>query len=228
MKLISPRYQIHEWFSWFLDDCLAPWKNLSTDNLPPEDTRETLFELGKSYAAIVASDEPFYDHLSWVYMDLASHGQQKVMGQYFTPSPVSELMAMITIGEIDPDRLTRIADGAGCGAGSMLLAAARLIYSQAPAHIARCSFTGIDLDYTCIRMATLQFLANHVIHGCHAGELLFYRGNGLLPITELDVYWHSSHPAIDAADVPPALHPCREAALQHSASIKAPQMEFEF
>jgi len=71
-------------------------------------------------------------------------------GQYFTPTPVCEMISAMTIGEALESRET-ICDPA-CGSGRMLLASAKLNRHS--------KFYGADLDSTCCKMALINMLLN--------------------------------------------------------------------
>jgi type I restriction enzyme M protein len=90
-------------------------------------------------------------------------------GQYFTPTPICEMISAMTIGEGIENRET-ILDPA-CGSGRMLLAAAKQNRHSA--------FYGADLDSTCCKMALINMLLNS-LHGeiSHMNSLSndFYTG----------------------------------------------------
>lgn len=73
-------------------------------------------------------------------------------GQFFTPWPVCQFMAMCAIGEGDHDRPQRVLDPA-CGSGRTLLAAGKVL---GPGH----KYYGIDLDHTCVKMTALNLFLN--------------------------------------------------------------------
>ncbi|MBB6131491.1 N-6 DNA methylase [Mucilaginibacter lappiensis] len=89
----------------------------------------------------------FADPLGEFYMMHISYGR---LGQYFTPEPITEMMALMTMPEItEPGQ--KVLDPA-CGSGRFLLSAAkqnRLL-----------KFYGADLDPICCKMALLNMLLN--------------------------------------------------------------------
>ena len=90
---------------------------------------------------------PYSDLLGEYYMDDITKGQN---GQYFTPAPITDLMATI---QLPAEQTTgkRIADPA-CGSGRTLLSAAK--------HQPDNYFYGADVNSTCAKMATVNFFLN--------------------------------------------------------------------
>lgn len=110
--------------------------------------------LGTWMAAMQA--EPA-DYLGRVYEEqaVANHYQ----GQFFTPEPLVELMAAMTIPEELPD--SALVQDPACGSGRMLVAGIRRNRFA--------TFLGTDTDLTCVHMATLNCLVRNantwIIHG---------------------------------------------------------------
>ena len=101
-------------------------------------------------AALIQSNvlsAPYSDLLGEYFMQEISRGHH---GQYFTPTPICEMMASMQIMDAEATGL-RVADPA-CGSGRMLLCAAKL----QPANF----FYGADLSQTCAKMAVLNFFFN--------------------------------------------------------------------
>jgi len=91
--------------------------------------------------------EGFNDPLGELYEQLISKGQK---GQFFTPIPVAELMALITgIETMQPGQT--VYDPA-CGSGRMLLLSAKI-----NRHL---RFYGADIDELCCKMALSNMLLN--------------------------------------------------------------------
>ena len=97
------------------------------------------------------------DYLGRVYEEqaIANH----YSGQFFTPEPVVELMAAMTM----PDDLadSALVHDPACGSGRMLIAGIRRNRFA--------TFVGVDTDLTCVHMATLNCLVRNancwLIHG---------------------------------------------------------------
>lgn len=115
-------------------------------------------------------DYDIWDYLGAVYMELGSISKHQAFGQFFTPIPVAECMASISIGDVslaierakDENRRLTIHDPA-CGAGALLLGAKRYIVSQAGIDALRhFEFSGNDIDPVCVAMARCQLtLSNY-------------------------------------------------------------------
>jgi hypothetical protein len=175
------QYRPDEWLRFLTMDVLAGFgKRLEQ----PWDAyrQERLYALTKRYRQLVA-ENPWRDILGGAYMDISSHGQQRWLGQYFTPPAVADCIAQLTLHDLDlgaipASRLINIMEPAA-GAGVMLLAACGVVATtHGAAALRRFSFTAIDLDVVCAQMTACQLLANGVLHGA-LGELLVYRGNAL-------------------------------------------------
>ncbi|WP_053222401.1 N-6 DNA methylase [Roseivirga seohaensis] len=111
--------------------------------------KDDLRELSKALGILQLNvyHEPYSDILGEFFMCHITRGQN---GQYFTPEPVCELMAVINIEDAESDG-KRVLDPA-CGSGRMLLRAAKI--NQ------RNYFFGADSSNTCAKMATLNFFLN--------------------------------------------------------------------
>lgn len=97
------------------------------------------------------------DYLGRVYEEQAVANQ--FAGQFFTPEPVVELMAAMTMPDNIPD--TALVHDPACGSGRMLIAGIRRNRFA--------TFLGTDTDLTCVNMTALNCLVRnattYVIHG---------------------------------------------------------------
>ncbi|MCC1496780.1 N-6 DNA methylase [Alcanivorax sp. 1008] len=137
-------------------------------------------ELDAVYGRSLRQSEPFSDILGPLYEELASRGYKSQMGQFFTPSHVCDVMAMINLsdlmaaissGDISKGPV-RVLDPA-VGAGGLLLGAARLVFNSRPLALERLSLTGIDLDHLCARLAAVQLMSG--VNSCG------------IPLAEIDI-----------------------------------------
>jgi len=149
---LSYRHSYSETFTHFLDFALYtldPMKNkepvMYLEKIYTEKEAPLLVDL--FYNWIDASDnngEGFADVLGDLFMEFVSHGRN---GQFFTPQPVCDMMAAITI---DKDQGS-VSDPA-CGSGRLLMAAAKINRLF--------KFYGADNDLTCCKMAALNMIIN--------------------------------------------------------------------
>jgi hypothetical protein len=97
------------------------------------------------------------DFLGSVFMDLG-FGNVRA-GQFFTPDHVTQMMAEMSLhdaqGIIEKKGFISICDPC-VGAGSMLLAAAKVLKSQGIDFQSKALFYGTDIDRTCFHMAFIQ------------------------------------------------------------------------
>ncbi|MBK1717197.1 SAM-dependent DNA methyltransferase [Thiocystis violacea] len=129
------------------------------------------------------TEHPWTDRLGAVYMELSSRGQQRWLGQFFTPPTVAAGMAERQLADLD-DRLA--ADGTlirvlepAAGSGVRLLALCQVVLKRhGRAALGRLSLTAVDLDPLCAAMTATQLLSNAVLHG-PLGELRVDHGNSL-------------------------------------------------
>jgi type I restriction-modification system DNA methylase subunit len=114
-------------------------------------------------------DRPFEDLIGGYYMEfaLSSKGQQW-HGEFHTPKPVCDLMARMTLGDMEslpPEGPITVCEPA-CGSGAMILSLAE---ACSPEVRRRLRVTAIDISKTACDMAfintTLWGIPTRVIHG---------------------------------------------------------------
>lgn len=105
----------------------------------------------------LALGEAYGDFLGSVYMGLEI--SQKRSGEFFTPFPVSVLMAGITLGDVSEHLKEKgfitLAEPA-CGGGGMLIAVARIMAEAGHDPGATMFFEATDISKLCFNMAYLQ------------------------------------------------------------------------
>jgi len=150
---LSYRFDVSEVFSDFLDYTLLvmKWQDRDRDFSYYEKKYEGHHILFPQLIdeLTLASDnagEGMKDALGDFFMDEISHGRN---GQYFTPQPICDMMASITVGSIKNDQ---IVNDPTCGSGRMLLAAAKINRNAI--------FIGSDIDITCCKMAVINMFFN--------------------------------------------------------------------
>jgi type I restriction-modification system DNA methylase subunit len=162
---------LHTAFTELLDWTLLPFKkyesaDLQTQALETYQSHPKVTQLVTLINIIGDLSEGFADPLGELYMQAISNGHN---GQYFTPTPICEMMATMNIG--DNSHVGQTVCDPTCGSGRMLLAAAKI-----DRHMC---FYGADLDITCCKM----LLVNMMLHSL-TGEIAhmntlsndFYRG----------------------------------------------------
>jgi type I restriction-modification system DNA methylase subunit len=134
-------------------------------------TKEELETFAEALALLVTEMErhPFTDILGGYYMEFAlSQKGQQWNGEFHTPKPICDLMARITLGDVEAlpaeEKIT-VCEPA-CGSGAMILS-----FGEAcPPHIRRrLRVTAIDINRTACHMAfintTLWGIPTRIIHG---------------------------------------------------------------
>lgn len=114
-------------------------------------------------------ERPFEDVLGGYYMEFAlSHKGQKWNGEFHTPKPICDLMARMTLGDVESlpkDRPITVCEPA-CGSGAMILSVGQ---ACPPDVRRRLRFTAIDINRVACDMAfvntTLWGIPTRVIHG---------------------------------------------------------------
>lgn len=147
--------------------------------------REIIFEATSLYGEAVYC-YPFEDILGPIYMELAGRGHKKAMGQFFTPTSVCELMASLTLHDASAEIEQRAKKNESikicepcCGAGAILMAAIKNIYSNNPALLPYVEIWGVDKERLCARMCGAQILCNLMIHKVSLGILAIVWGDAL-------------------------------------------------
>lgn len=113
------------------------------NSISPED-KETLLYMLECYGILA---EGFRDPLGNLFMEYLS---SKDKGQFFTPEHICDLMAQVT-GKYQDGQ--SVCDPC-CGSGRNLLAVAK-IAREAKVTL---SYHAADIDHTCVKMTTLNFL----------------------------------------------------------------------
>jgi len=113
---------------------------------------------------VEALEHEMQDFLGAVFMELELGNHWK--GQYFTPYPVSRLMAEITYaGEMDRSVSQRgfitLSDPA-CGAGCMIIAFAEVMRTKEIDYQRQLHATCVDVDATAAHMAFIQLSLLHI------------------------------------------------------------------
>lgn len=96
----------------------------------------------------------YNDALGDIFMEYLSFGKN---GQFFTPTPICDLMAKMTIPKEATDGNT-ISDPT-CGSGRILLAAAKINRNF--------EFHGSDVDLTCVKMTAINMAYNSLTSEIH-------------------------------------------------------------
>ncbi|WP_157682241.1 N-6 DNA methylase [Mucilaginibacter mallensis] len=143
---------LHTAFTELLDWTLLPFKQHTTaekQSIALETYRKhsKVNQLVPLITLIGELSEGFADPLGELFMQAISSGHN---GQFFTPTPICEMISAMSVGETLDDNKT-VCDPA-CGSGRMLLAAAKLNRHAL--------LYGADLDITCCKMALLNMLLN--------------------------------------------------------------------
>ena len=100
-------------------------------------------------------EEPYYDMLGLFYEELVtSHVKSKNIGQFFTPSDVTNLMVELTLSDIDVKE-DMVVNDSTCGSARMLLSAH--VHSNG-----NLICIGQDLDEISCKMAVLNFWSHGV------------------------------------------------------------------
>ncbi len=109
------------------------------------------------------------DILGQVFHDLELHNKWK--GQFFTPAPVCEMMASMTLGEgrVIKDKGFETVEEPAVGSGAMILGLAKAMKKRGFNYCNQMVVTATDVDLKCVHMAYVQFslygIPAVVIHG---------------------------------------------------------------
>lgn len=197
IEFFYPRHQPVDLLRGLCSDILFESLGLPRLHELPEEVRP---RLAKAYTEDLKAD-PFADCLGVAYMELASRGRKRQMGQFFTPAPIARMMARIVAHDAQPlPNPYRICEPSA-GSGVMLLAAIEaIVEAHGPAALAQVSINAIDLDYTCALMAAANIAAAMSTLNAPLGELLVLHGNALAPLDQAEIIVHATSP-----EFPPTL-----------------------
>ena len=133
--------------------------------------REHLDVFAQALGALILEMEikPFVDVLGGYYMEFAlSNKSQQWLGEFHTPTTICDLMAGLTLGDLNQLPQARpftVCDPA-CGAGAMILSLAKAL---PPETRSRLRVTAIDINKTacdmCFINTTLWGIPTRVLHG---------------------------------------------------------------
>lgn len=124
--------------------------NLARDprsNYSPDEVSK----LVKLISILGESMDDYNDGLGDFFMEYLSFGKN---GQFFTPQPICDMMASMTVANNDNKPGMSVCDCA-CGSGRTLLAAAKVFRDF--------TFVGSDIDLTCVKMCTLNLAYNSLV-----------------------------------------------------------------
>lgn len=175
------------------------------NNPAPLSERDYIDEVFFAYFKCVLAEERFMDVMGQVYMEVASHGHKKYLGQYFTAGPIARMMSAMTLG----DDLSKRKDGRlrttidpAAGSGVMMLSSARHIFDTAGAEaLKNFSFTCVDLDKVCALMSAAQFTTNLAAYDLQCGELVIVHGNSLWPDECWNLILHATCPGVRSSPI---------------------------
>jgi hypothetical protein len=121
----------------------------------------------------LAMDQEPSDVLGRTFHDLELHN--KWSGQFFSPYPICQMMAKMTLGD-EEDVRARIAERGfvtaqepACGSGAMVIALAHEMHDLGINYQQHLHVTAVDVDPKCVHMAYVQFALLHIpaiiVHG---------------------------------------------------------------
>ena len=144
---ISNRYDLHRYDA-------REARYMAIMGLYKEPERPRLFgELFSKLLMMVDSDR-WHDLLGTLYEE--NGFTSKHLDQYFTPWPLCQLMAQMTItGEFYAKEYSTVLDPA-CGSGRLILAAAEVANNDAYNPKTRMHFTAVDVDAKMVHMTYIQ------------------------------------------------------------------------
>jgi type I restriction-modification system DNA methylase subunit len=139
-------------FNLFLDYAIYVFsmkKIVSDDVKTMSDKEQSLIHEALDVFSFMAENngDYFHDSLGDYFMENLSHGKN---GQFFTPTNITDMMALMTGGTDLKDGQT-VCDPA-CGSGRTLLSIAKINR--------KLKFYGSDVDLTCVKMCAVNMFVN--------------------------------------------------------------------
>ncbi len=119
--------------------------------------RDELKRMAEALALLIREMEeaPFTDVLGEFYLSVASHSSKQARGEFFTPQPVSRLMAQMTV-DVEAVRAKGrpiTVNEPACGSGGMILALAQLF---APDSVDLLRVTAQDINPVAVDMCYIN------------------------------------------------------------------------
>lgn len=228
MLATSGRFSVDQILEAVVDGALVDF-GLKAANPPDIAVDEDAAPIRRLLLNGIRETTPFSDILGPLYMSIRSSGKARTLGQWFTLQPVAAFMNSILLERRLPARaadgpLLAVCDPC-CGSGVQLLNSASAIYQTGGSEaLLGWSFTGIDLDNLCAKIAAFGMLANSTLHGIPVGELLIYRGDSLTPPDRWCVVVHATALQVPLAFIAPALSPSRTEAIQAAGCTRVEQL----
>lgn len=188
------QYRPEQMLRFFLSEIMDTW-GLEPWERAPEPMRDQVWQAIGVYGTLVTRLAPFDDILGPVYMELASRGAKKPLGQFFTPFNIAKAMAMINIGPRPEEGQVIRSSDPTCGSGAMLLAFAQAALEDwGEDGLRQLALLGIDLDLYCAQMCAVQLVANCNLHQLRLSEVRVLQGNSLGPWEKLKTVLHATDP----------------------------------
>jgi type I restriction-modification system DNA methylase subunit len=168
------------------------YKQLDTDN------RDWANQAVDMLIKHIETSEPFGDYFGEIYETFSSKYARSGLGQFFTPSNVSDLISeLVGVSDnqatlpysgiqqaINENRLFRVYEPTA-GSGRLILSACKKVWRVDPVLLSHIAIVTVDLDCQCVKMQIANFLATKFIHKLEVGELEIYQGNSLSYDTSL-------------------------------------------
>jgi hypothetical protein len=178
-----------------------------------------------AYEALVnqMKAHPFSDFLGPWYMDTQSKSTKQARGEFYTPQAVSDMMAMMTIGdpeaavaEHSPKRPLTFLDPC-CGSGTMGLSIAKVMRQ----YLDRIHVTAVDVNPLAIDMAYFNFTSSNVPALLVLGDSLAMRFTKSIPTPAMIgmLEGKETHPLLDNLPEPTTHSPS-------PALVKQLEMQF--
>jgi len=129
--------------------------------------RDTIDFFPRFFAEItLALEAGFADVLGDIFTRLEIHNRDR--GQFFTPYPVCQMMARVTLGDATAARALMEEKGfltcmePACGAGTMVIALAEAMKAEGLNYQRDLHVTAVDVDPRVVHMAYIQFSLLHI------------------------------------------------------------------
>jgi type I restriction-modification system DNA methylase subunit len=194
---LAHRFQYSDVFDDFLDFCIYYLSLARVGSLDPlqEKYRDEFKMFLELFNLLGEGSEEFQDLLGTVYMEISSRSKSSRMGQYFTPDPVSMMMAELTLFDIDTERVGQKINDPSAGSGMMILKAASKFGNTRHLQF----FVAQDLDLMCCKMCAINMSMNTIpgevyhmntlsleYYGAYSLDLVIYEGKNMCLIRKWD------------------------------------------
>jgi type I restriction enzyme M protein len=159
--LLVRKYSAHQVFDDFLTLTVCTLSQGEMEEVYLETVKKYTKDEGhyfpNLYAQMIMGMDDMHDFLGHIYMEIRNNYKGQKLGQFFTPQPVCDMMARMTM---DKEKYFAKVNDPACGSGRLLLGHAKVskTFQRVTAR-----YYGQDLDHMCVKMTLINCALNGLL-----------------------------------------------------------------